>query len=78
MDYSDPSFVGKLAAHHIIILAIPGIIIAIICAVLIGFVHVIFRKFPILMRLLDFAVVALGALVFVALLPWLTEIALDR
>lgn len=73
----DSSFVGKIAAHHMLFIFIPLAIILLICSIFIGIINILFKKGSIIALILRFVILSIGAMVFVALLPYITKLALS-
>ena len=72
----DTTFIGKTAVHHILIIFFPLLLIFLVCAILIVLLQGKIKS-PVISLILRFAILAAGALVWVALLPLLTQIALS-
>lgn len=72
----DTTFIGKTAAHHILIIFFPLLLIFLVCAIIIVLLQGKIKS-PVISLILRFIILAVGALVWVALLPVLTKIALS-
>ena len=72
----DTTFIGKTAAHHILIIFFPLLLIFLVCAIIIVLLQGKIKS-PVISLILRFIILAVGALVWVALIPVLTKIALS-
>lgn len=73
----DTTFIGKIMVHHLLIIFFPLAIILLICSIFIGIINILFKKGSIIALILRFVILSIGAMVFVALLPYITKLALS-
>lgn len=72
----DTTFIGKIMVHHLLIIFFPLLLILLICAIIIALLQGVIKN-SIISLILRFSILAVGAFVWVALLPLLTKIALS-
>ena len=72
----DTTFIGKTMVHHLLIIFFPLLLILLICAIIIALLQGVIKN-SIISLILRFSILAVGAFVWVALLPLLTKIALS-